>query len=114
MMEIDHNDDDRQGSETDFKGSMAWIHFTKDPDFKENKKAMCKHCSKVYTCSGGSTTNMRKHLKRHNIYINQNQNQGLDIREMFNSSRLNKVNCFIFHKLFISISKFQLLIIVIN
>ncbi|CAB4429767.1 unnamed protein product [Rhizophagus irregularis] len=37
-----------------FKDSIVWIHFTKDPDFKENKKATCKHCSKVYVYSGAA------------------------------------------------------------
>ncbi|CAB5364726.1 unnamed protein product [Rhizophagus irregularis] len=92
-MEVGDDDDgNEQDSENEvlptvesFKGSIVWIHFTKDPDFKENKKATCKYCSKVYVCSGGSTSNLKKHLKKHNIQMNQNHGQ--DIREMFSSSK---------------------------
>src|SRR2546430_12091108 len=49
-------------------GSFAWNHFTKDTNFKDNKKATCHHCNKTYTCSGGSTSGITKHLKNvHNI-----------------------------------------------
>jgi radical SAM protein with 4Fe4S-binding SPASM domain len=116
-MEVGDDDDgNEQDSENEvlptvesFKGSIVWIHFTKDPDFKENKKATCKHCSKVYVCSGGSTSNLKKHLKKHNIQMNQNHGQ--DIREMFSSSKV-----YVFTLFLVKFFKFEfpLLIIVIN
>ena len=45
-------------------GSHIWEHFTRDSDFKNNKKAICNHCQKIYTCSEGSTSNLSKHLKK--------------------------------------------------
>jgi BED zinc finger len=91
----DNSEVSEHGSETEvspiaesFKGSIVWMHFTKDPNFKENKKATCKHCSKTYICFGGSTSNLKKHLDKHNIQTSV-QKQGLDIREMFGSSKVN-------------------------
>lgn len=71
-----------------FKGSVVWFHFTKDLDFKENKKAICKHCSKSYICSGGSISNLKKYLNKHNIQIDARR-QKKNIREMFSSSKVN-------------------------
>jgi cellulose synthase/poly-beta-1,6-N-acetylglucosamine synthase-like glycosyltransferase len=95
-MDVDndsYHDGNEHDSETEvspvvesFKGSIVWHHFTKDPDFKENKKATCNYCSKVYICSGGSTTNVKKHLNKHNI---QTSSQNQDIRELFSSSKVN-------------------------
>ena len=98
-----HDDDNEKGPENEvspvvesFKGSMVWLYFTKDSDFKENKKATCKHCSQIYVCSGSSTSNLKKHLQKHNIQANPNHGQ--DIREFFRSSKVN-VYCF-FCKIF--------------
>jgi len=45
-------------------GSHVWKHFTKDPDYKTNKKARCNYCGQTYTCSADSTTEPSKHLKK--------------------------------------------------
>ena len=45
------------------KGSDVWKYFTRDVNFKENKKAKCNHCGIIYICTGGSTTNMNNHIK---------------------------------------------------
>jgi hypothetical protein len=55
-------------------GSFVWAHFTKDTDYKNNKKAKCDHCNKTYVCTGGSTSGLTKHLKNvHNIIKTQEQ-----------------------------------------
>ena len=45
------------------KGSNVWKYFMRDVNFKENKKAKCDLCGIIYTCTGGSTTNMHNHIK---------------------------------------------------
>ena len=45
------------------QGSFVWSHFTKDVNFKDNKKAICNYCNKKYTCFGSSTSNLAKHLR---------------------------------------------------
>src|SRR3982074_1008427 len=35
------------------KTSEVWQYFTKDINFKQNKKSTCNQCGAVYTCSGG-------------------------------------------------------------
>src|SRR3954471_23047586 len=51
--------------------SFAWNYFTKDTDFKNNKKATCNYCHKSYKCSGRSTSGITKHLKNvHNLTQN--------------------------------------------
>ena len=40
------------------KNIIVWIHFIKDANFVNNKKATCKYYKKIYTCSQGSTTNL--------------------------------------------------------
>ena len=109
IVDDDHNDDN-QGSETEIisksnspqklikdKTSQAWLHFTKDVNFKTNKKAVCNICHKVYKCSDSSTSNLSKHLKNHSIQIEENQKQGLSIAEMFGNK---KVNFYLFIYLF--------------
>ena len=49
---------------TIFSRSKVWEHYTKGADFKNNKKVTCKYCKTIYTCSGGSTSNMIKHLEK--------------------------------------------------
>jgi sulfatase maturation enzyme AslB (radical SAM superfamily) len=54
------------------KGSEAWRHFIKDPDYEKNKKALCKYCHRQFVCSGGSTTNLHTHIKKfHNMKAQQ-------------------------------------------
>src|SRR2546423_4536129 len=45
------------------KGSDVWKYFTRDVNFKENKKAKCDLCNIIYTCTGRSTTNMYNYIK---------------------------------------------------
>ncbi|RHZ66853.1 hypothetical protein Glove_304g10 [Diversispora epigaea] len=44
--------------------SQVWDHFKKASDFKKSKNAVCKYCGCSYVCSGGSTSNLLKHLKK--------------------------------------------------
>jgi hypothetical protein len=71
------------------RSSQVWEHFTKDIDFKTNKKATCKYCKRNYTCIGGSTTNLHTHLKKHHpIKLNPSL-QGNSIAEFFKKSEVN-------------------------
>ena len=112
----DNHNDDYQGSETEIissksnspqklikdKTSQAWLHFTKDVNFKTNKKAVCNICHKVYKCSDSSTSNLSKHLKNHSIQTGENQKQGLSIAEMFGNTKVNfKFLFFFFYNTFI-------------
>ena len=45
------------------KGSDVWKYFTRDVNFKENKKAKCDLCNITYTYTEKSTTNMHNHIK---------------------------------------------------
>ena len=45
--------------------SYIWKHFTKDSNYKSNKKAKCNYCNKTYICSFGSTTGPSKHLQKY-------------------------------------------------
>ena len=79
-------------SESHSAGSCAWNYFTKDANFKQNKKATCNICSKTYVCSGGSTSNLSSHLQRiHKLLLKNSHQEGLDIREAFKGSK-RKVN----------------------
>src|SRR6266542_5992339 len=63
--------------------SQIWEYFTKDINFKENKKAVCNYCSATYKYTGSSTTNLSKHLKKHAVQTEEIQRQGRNIAEMF-------------------------------
>ncbi|CAB4377007.1 unnamed protein product [Rhizophagus irregularis] len=45
------------------KASDVWKYFTKDVNYKQNKKAKCNVCGVTYICTGGSTSNLNKHIK---------------------------------------------------
>ena len=45
------------------KASDVWKYFTKDVSYKQNKKAKCNVCGVTYICTGGSTSNLNKHIK---------------------------------------------------
>ena len=45
------------------KGSNVQKYFTRDVNFKENKKAKCDFCDITYTCTRGSITNIHNHIK---------------------------------------------------
>lgn len=86
-------------SETSITGSFVWQHFTKDTNYKDNKKAKCNHCNKAYICTGGSTSGLTKHLKNvHNIMKNQNQINEVNVLTMLQAP---KVNIFSIYYIFI-------------
>jgi BED zinc finger len=95
--------DDSEG-ETHIR-SHVWSYFTRDPNFKENKKATCNLCKKSYVCSGGSTSNLSKHLKnKHNLQrttSQEQQQQGLDIRDAFKMKKVIYLILFCFKNIFI-------------
>ena len=69
-------------------GSHVWKHFTKDPNYKMNKKATCNYCGKTYTCSAGSTTGPSKHLaKVHAVQLNPQIAQK-SVLDMLNESKV--------------------------
>ena len=91
-------------------GSFVWCHFTKDLDYKNNKKASCNHCNKVYICSGSSTSGLTKHLRNvHNI-IQQNQEQTgkTNVLTMLQTS---KVNTFYFFLIYLDLNLILLMTI---
>ena len=45
-------------------GSYVWKYFTKDTNYKINKKASCNYCNKTYICFGGTTSGISKHLQK--------------------------------------------------
>jgi radical SAM protein with 4Fe4S-binding SPASM domain len=74
--------------------SKVWTHFTKNVNFKTNKKAKCNYCSVVYTCSGSSTSNLTKHLyKNHAIKANLLENE-TNIESFFNAPEVNIIKYF--------------------
>ena len=66
-------------SEAGGKKSDVWNHFTKDCNYKENKRAKCNYCGISYTCTNGSTSNLNKHMK--NKHTGRSQES---IKDMFN------------------------------
>ncbi|GES72958.1 zinc finger BED domain-containing protein RICESLEEPER 2-like [Rhizophagus clarus] len=75
-IEEEHEENEKENSETEVDdtssrqkksglvASEAWKYFTKDVNFKENKKATCNLCGAIYVCSAGSTSNLKKHIKK--------------------------------------------------
>ena len=87
-----HGDSETEVSPSEnHTGSLAWNYFTKDTNYKQNKKATCNICSKTYVCSGGSTSNLTSHLQRVHK-ITKSQQGGIDIREAFKGLKAKKVN----------------------
>jgi hypothetical protein len=72
-------------------GSYVWNHFTKDPNYKINKKASCNYCNKIYVCSGGTTSGISKHLKKvHATKITEDhQKVNKSVIDMLNESKVN-------------------------
>ncbi|CAB4376342.1 unnamed protein product [Rhizophagus irregularis] len=71
-------------------GSYVWNHFTKDPDYKNNKKANCNYCHKTYICSAGTTSGISKHLKKFHatkLLTEGNQKVNKSILDMLNESK---------------------------
>ncbi|PKC55398.1 hypothetical protein RhiirA1_475675 [Rhizophagus irregularis] len=70
------------------QGSFVWSHFDKDENFKYNKRATCTYCSKTYiVCSGGSTTNITKHLKNVHSIQQETQSTGVNVLEMLKAPK---------------------------
>ncbi|CAB4493481.1 unnamed protein product [Rhizophagus irregularis] len=69
------------------QGSFVWSHFEKDENFKYNKRATCTYCSKTYICSGGSTTNITKHLKNVHSIQQETQSTGVNVLEMLKAPK---------------------------
>lgn len=85
----EHDNSDIEMEEETHTRSYVWSYFTRDSNFKENKKATCNMCKKSYICSGGSTSNLSKHLKnRHNLLGTKSQQQGMDIRDAFKMKKV--------------------------
>ena len=61
-VEIDDAASNKSGLEV-VQGSDVWKYFTRDVNFKANKKTKCDVCGITYICTGGSTTNMKNHIK---------------------------------------------------
>ncbi len=70
-------------------GSHVWKHFTKDPNYKINKKASCNYCGKTYICSAGSTTGPSKHLKKYHPAQSNHQKAKKSVIDMLNESKVN-------------------------
>ncbi|PKB95863.1 hypothetical protein RhiirA5_435883 [Rhizophagus irregularis] len=84
-------------------GSYVWNHFTKDPDYKNNKKANCNYCHKTYICSAGTTSGISKHLKKFHatkLLTEGNQKVNKSILDMLNESKVNTPFFYFIKKLF--------------
>ena len=86
-------------------GSFAWNHFTKDADFKNNKKATCNRCSKTYICSGSSTSGITKHLKNIHGIIQQNSSEPTSEINVLNMLQSQASKVIIFSFFFINFKK---------
>ena len=96
---------------TKVTSSEVWKYFIKDSNYKQNKIATCKFCNKVYTCSGGSTSNLTKHLNKfHNTQMKGSKkiSKELTIEDMFNKSKVYIIYIFL---LFFFFDNLSLLII---
>ena len=69
--------------------SFVWNHFTKDTDYKNNKKATCNRCKKVYICSASSTSGITKHLKNvHSIVQHNEPTSNINVLSMLQASKV--------------------------
>ncbi|GES89709.1 hypothetical protein GLOIN_2v1790453 [Rhizophagus clarus] len=85
-IEEEHEENEKENSETEVNDTLsrqkksslvaseAWKYFTKDVNFKENKKATCNLCSAIYVCSASSTSNLKKHIKKNILKKNNTKN----------------------------------------
>src|SRR4051794_13292764 len=87
-IEIDDAASNKSALES-IKGSDVWKYFTKDADFKDNKKAKCNYCGITYVCTGESTSNMKNHVKNKH---SESTSQNTSIKDVF--SVIPKVNIF--------------------
>ena len=85
-------------------GSYVWKHFTKDPDYKNNKKASCNYCKKIYICSAGTTSGISKHLQKHHTGQVNHQKAQKSVIDMLNESKVKYIILFILLKTLNSIN----------
>jgi hypothetical protein len=81
----EHEESEKEHSETEVNdtsskqkksgpvASEAWKYFTKDVNFKENKRTTCNLCGAIYICSTSSTFNLKKHIKKKHSEKEPNQ-----------------------------------------
>ena len=72
-------------------GSYVWKHFTKDPNYKNNRKASCNYCNKIYICSAGTTSGISKHLQKFHARQVNNQKVQKSVVEMLNEAKVKYV-----------------------
>ena len=70
-------------------GSHIWKHFTKDSNYKSNKKAKCNYCNKTYINSSNSTTGFSKHLQKYYSVQLDSQKVQISVVDMLNKSKVN-------------------------
>src|SRR4051795_2814811 len=69
--------------------SFVWNHFTKNTDYKNNKKATCNRCKKVYICFASSTSGIIKHLKNvHSIVQHNEPISDINVLSMLQASKV--------------------------
>ena len=69
--------------------SFVWNHFTKNTDYKNNKKATCNRCKKVYICSASSISSITKHLKNvHSIVQHNEPTSNINVLSMLQASKV--------------------------
>ena len=62
-IEIDDAASNKSVPKSAKESSDVWKYFTRDINFKENKKARCELCGITYICTGESITNMHNYIK---------------------------------------------------
>ena len=75
--------------------SFVWNHFIKDTDYKNNKKATCNHCKKVYTHTRQKYPNSSKKWFNNRI-TSTTSDQNLMIYDSLDSSWQNAYNRSVF------------------
>src|SRR6266542_1846867 len=65
-MDEDVEIDDASSNKSVLEGirtSEVWKYFTRDENFKNNKKTTCNICGIIYICTEGRTSNINKNKK---------------------------------------------------
>src|SRR2546429_1552454 len=69
--------------------SFVWNHFIKNTDYKNNKKATCNRCKKVYIYSASSISGITKHLKNvHSIVQHNEPTSDINVLSMLQASKV--------------------------
>ena len=69
--------------------SFVWNYFIKNTDYKNNKKATCNRCKKVYICSASSTLGITKHLKNvHSIVQHNEPTSNINVLSILQASKV--------------------------